>query len=226
MSSSNSKFSSSCQLKGYKKEEIFHLIHRHAQYSNNLATRIKAIPESILKNIASPEARKIDRMIREIFRELERVKQFTRTKLNNHGILYGKILITHKIEDLVLEYFHKRFPDFWICLYNEKKRQTLVQKKKGEFSYWDLSLEESVKKLSLERPIKPYFDDIQIENEDLFNTFYASQYISSRKNPRYYQQMIPKKLFNLPGLRGSIEGSLENTKLDQYFKKKKVKHNN
>ena len=223
MSRSESKFSSSCRLQGYKKEEILDLIHRHAQYSKSLSNRIKVIPGSILKNIGSPEARKIDRMVREIFRELERVKQFTRTKLNNHGILYGKILITNKIEDLVLEYFHKRFPDCWICLFNEKKKQTLVQKKKGQFSYWDLSLEEVVSKLSLERPIKPYFDDIQIENEDLFKTFYSSQYIKSRKNPRYYQQMIPKKLFNLPGLRGSIEYSLENKKLDKYFKKKKVK---
>lgn len=208
-------------LQGYTKEEVLDLIPRHKDYSPDLSKLIHTIPEEILSNIASTSARSLDRMIKQIFREFERVKQFTRTKLNDFGILYGEIATKHVIEDWIIEYFYQRFPSCWLCLYNVSKRQTLIWRGESKWYYSSNPLENVIQNLSKKREKTPYFADICVNNEELFNTFYKTQYIPTRKNKRYYQQVIPLKARKLPGLKGKIETNLENKKMDSYLVKPK-----
>ena len=208
-------------LKGLSKDELLELIGRHKDINPGIIRLIHQIPESVLTNLASKEARMISKMVKQIFRELERVKQFTRTKLNDHGILYGEVQFHHHIEDLIIEYFHERFPKCWLCLKNCQNRKCLIWKGKDKWFYSKDSIKENLIFLNNLRPKDPYFEDIQVDNEDMFNAFYKTQYIPSRKNPRYYRQMIPIKSRELPGLKGKIETSLENKKLDNFLLKVK-----
>ncbi len=215
------KRSRSSSLQDFRKAEMLQNIRRHADCTPTVIHHLEQIPDEILQNVASPEARRFNKMIKQVFREMERVRQFTRTKLNNHGILYATVEYSHTIEDLIIEYFHNRFPRCWICLYNRKSKMCLVWKGHGKGKYVPTDLDSMVKQLNQEHPIQPYFEDIQVETEDLFNSFYSSQYIASRKNPRYYRQMIPLSVRKLPGLQGKIETSLENKSLDVFIKKSK-----
>ena len=53
--------------------------------------------------------------MREISIEVYRAKQFTRTEINNRGVLYGVVSLKHRVMDIVLNYFHQRWPNCNQC---------------------------------------------------------------------------------------------------------------
>ncbi len=211
----------SSRLFGFSKEEMLTNLPRHSQCSQNLLLKVQNTSESILKNCGSQFARKINRMLREVFRELERNRQFTRTNLNNHGVLYGKISLSHQSEDELLKYFHNRFPNCFICLFNTIKNETITMNEQGKFQKFQGSLDEIVQKISRNRSITPYFEDISMDNEEIFEEFYSSQFIASRENRKYFKKMIPKYAMEMPGMKGGVEHRFRNNQLDKYIKKTK-----
>ncbi len=72
-------------------------------------------------------------------------------------------------------------------------------------------------KLSEDRPIVPYFDDIKFNDEQIFETLYGSQFIPERENTRYFKRMIPDKCFELPGMRSGVEKRFRNKKINDYL---------
>ena len=216
-----SKKTKNSRLFGFSKEEMLTNLPRHSQCSPNLLLKVQNTSESILKNNGSQFARKINRMLHEIFRELERNRQFTRTILNNRGILYGKISLSHKSEDELLKYFHNRFPNCFICLFNTIKNETITMNEQGKFQKFQGSLDEIVQKIGKNRIITPYFEDISMNNEEIFQEFYSSQFIASRENRKYFKKMIPKYAMKMPGMKGGVEYRFRNNQLDKYIKKTK-----
>jgi hypothetical protein len=164
-------------------------------------------------------AKKINKMMREVNTEAYRANQFTRTEINNRGVLFGVVLLKHKVIDLVLKYFHNRFPNAIICLYNEYTRNTSTINEKGGIRSYKSSLNEVVREVSKNRPIVPYFEDIQFTGEEIFEVLYNSQNIVTRENPRYFKSMIPDKCFGLPGMRNGVEKRYksQNKKINEYF---------
>jgi len=209
------------RLFGFSKDEMLINLPRHSQCSPNLLFKVENTSESILRNNGSPFARKINRMLSEIFCEVERNRQFTRTNLNNRGVLYGKITLSHQSDDELLKYFHDRFPNCFICLFNIIKNETITINEQGKFKKFQASLDEIVKKISMNRQIKPYFEDISMNNEEIFQEFYSSQFIASRENRKYFKKMIPKYAMEMPGMKGGVENRFRNNQLDKYIKKTK-----
>lgn len=192
---------------------------RHSKFSPNLVPQIEKLSEVSLRNSGSPMARKFLKMMREIFNEAYRAKQFTRTEINNQGVLFGVVLLKHRVMDLVLQYFHERWPQCVICLYNEYTRKTGVVTENGTIRELKLPLKKVVEKVSGNRPIIPYFDDIQFSGEQIFETLYNSQNIAERENRRSFKKFIPEKCYELPGLRNGVEKRFisRNKKLDELF---------
>ncbi|MHA2280649.1 MAG: DUF4130 domain-containing protein [Promethearchaeota archaeon] len=210
--------------KGYSREELIKNLPRHFKFTPLLLQQIRKIPEVVLRNSGTVLAKKVNKMMREVNTEAYRAIQFTRTEINNHGVLYGVVLLKHKVITKVLQYFHERFPGSIICLYNENTHKTTTIDENGKFRVYNSSLHEVVKKVSENRPIVPYFEDIQFTGEQIFKTLYASQNIIERENPRYFRSMIPEKCFHLPGMRNGIEKryiekrhSAKNKTIDEYF---------
>ena len=96
--------------KGYSHEELKKNLHRHSLYSPVIERQIITIPEAILRNSGTQMAKKINKMMREVFTEAYRAKQFTRTEINKQGVLFGIVSLKHNVIDLVLIYFHDRWP--------------------------------------------------------------------------------------------------------------------
>ncbi len=205
------------RAKGYTHEEIIQNLSRHYKFSPYLILQIKRIPEVVFRNSGSSFAKKINRMMREIGTEAYRAKQFTRTEINNRGVLYGIVLLKHKVMDRVLDYFHERWPGCIICLYNEYNKKTSFINERGEIQQIELPLKDVVDKISKNRPIIPYFEDIQFSGEKIFETLYSSQFISERDNKDYYKKMIPDKCFELPGMRGGVEKRFRNKKINDFL---------
>ena len=110
------------RARGYSRDELISVLPKHKNFSPVLIKHIKRLPEVILRNSGNSLAKKINRMMREVFTEVYQAKQFTRTEINNQGVLYGVVLLKHRVIDMVLKYFHERWPNCIICLYNEDFR--------------------------------------------------------------------------------------------------------
>lgn len=205
--------------KGYPRSRIIKYLPRHKDFTPHLLRKVKQIPEVALRNSGTPLAKRIIHMMREISKEAYRAKQFTRTQMNNHGVLFGTVLLKHQVMDLVLKYFHNRWPQCIVCLYNEYTQKTGIIKENGKIVKITKTLENVVKKLSEQRTEKPYFEDIQFSGDEIFETLYKSQIIKERKNPRYFRQMIPKECYKLPGLRKGIERKIQSQEknLDEFL---------
>ena len=206
--------------KGYSREELVKNLKRHARFTLKLIRQINEIPDVVLRNLGTPQARKINRMMREVFTEAYRAKQFTRTEINNRGVLYGVVSLKHQVIDFVLNYFHERWPECIICLYNEYDKNTSIINESGIIKDIKLPLKAVVDQVSKDRPIIPYFEDIQFSGNEIFETLYKSQFIKERENNLYYKKMIPKQCFELPGMRKGIERKFwqKCKKLDDFYK--------
>ncbi len=205
------------RAKGYTHEEIIQNLSRHNNFTPYLISQVKKIPEVVFRNSGSSFAKKINRMMREIGTESYRAKQFTRTEINNRGVLYGIVLLRHRVMDRVLNYFHERWPQCIICLYNEHNKKTSFINERGKIQETDSTLKDVVEIVSNNRPIIPYFEDIQFSGEKIFETLYRSQFISERENNDYFKKMIPDKCFELPGMRGGVEKRFRNKKINDYL---------
>ncbi len=203
--------------KGHSHEELIHNLPRHCKFSPVLIKHIKKIPEVILRNSGTPLAKKINYMMREVSTESYRARQFTRTQINNRGVLFGVVLLKHRVIDLVLEYFHERWPQCIICLYNEHTLKTAIIDEKGIVREFNSPLKKVVEEVSKNRSFNPYFEDIQLSGEKIFETLYNSQFISERENKSYFKRMIPDKCFELPGMKGGVEKNFRNKKINEYL---------
>ena len=203
--------------KGHSHEELIRNLPRHSDFSPVLIQQIRRIPEVVLRNSGTQFAKKVNHMMREISTEAYRARQFTRTEINNRGVMFGVVLLKHRVIDLVLQYFSKRFPQCIICLYNEHDKKTAMIDEKGVIQEFNSPLKNIVEKVSKGRPIIPYFDDIQFSGEEIFETLYNSQHISERENKSYFKRMIPDKCFELPGMRGGVEKRFRNKNINDYL---------
>ncbi len=205
------------RAKGYSREELVRNLPRHSEFSPVLMQQIKKLPEVILRNSGTPVAKKINRMMREVSTEAYRAKQFARTEINNRGVLFGVVQLKHRVIDLVLNYFHNRWPQCVICLYNEHTHKTGVIDEKGLIREIKSPLKNAVEKISINRPFIPYFDDIQFSGEEIFETLYKSQFISERENQPYFKRMIPDHCFKLPGMKNGVEKRFRNRNLNEFL---------
>lgn len=211
---------------GYvSRTQMLEMLPRHEKFSPILLDQLAKIPDEILENRASEWAAKLYRMSRQVGREYDKCRAFTRTHLNPHGILWSIINIDHKVEDLVLQYFHKRFPKYIIALYNQKSKLTHICYESGMMDIKTIYIQDIIANLETNRPLCEIipgetFDCEQLskENKELYRVFYQSQYIAERDNPRYFQQMMPKKWREAPGL--EMERGFLNNTLDKFVGEK------
>ncbi len=206
--------------KGHSYKELIENLPRHYKFNPAILQQIKNIPEVILRNHGSPIAKKINRMVKEVLKEAYRAEQFTRTEINNKSVLYGVILLKHKVIDIVLKYFHKRWPNCVVCLYNEYNQKTGIINEQGIIQEVKEPLKKVIDRLSKNRSTSPYFEDIEFSNEEIFDALYQSQNITERENLRFFNSMIPKNCFKLPGMRKGVENKYnnKNRKLDDFIK--------
>ncbi|MFX1325044.1 MAG: DUF4130 domain-containing protein [Promethearchaeota archaeon] len=203
--------------KGYSHEELIEDLPRHCNANEALMEHIKKIPAVVLRNSGTLLAKKINRMMREVNTEAYRARQFTRTDINNRGVIYGVVFLKHRVMDLVLRYFHERWPQCIICLYNQNDYKTTTIDEKGKIRVFQSPLNEVVKKASDDRPYVPYFNDIQFSGQEIFETLYNSQFISERENNSFFKKMIPNKCFELPGMKGGVEKRFRNKRINDYL---------
>ncbi|MFX1456376.1 MAG: DUF4130 domain-containing protein [Promethearchaeota archaeon] len=203
--------------RGHSHEELIQDLPRHCNFYPALIQQIKKIPEVVLRNSGTPFAKKINRMMREVSKETYRAIQFTRTDINNKGVLFGIVSLKHRVIDRVLNYFHRRWPGCVVCLYNEYTHKTTIMDDEGKIRSFESSLNTVVKEVSKYRPVVPYFEDIQFTSEEIFETLYKSQFVAERENREFFRRMIPENCYELPGMRGGVERRFRNKRINDFL---------
>jgi len=207
-------------MRDFRKDQILETIKLHSKFTKEIEKKVKETPAVVLENKVSPFARKIYTFTKDVYREFERARQFARTRIIAEKFFCGVFVAKHNIAGMILDFFHKRFPAYTLCLYNKKRKQTFIMNRDGNSSVFEGGLEKAL----LSMDVKPghfkkgfgQHNSIEESIKEMYDAFYESQYIKDRKNPRYYRQMIPKSVKEDYEL--DIEKRIGNQQLDKYLK--------
>lgn len=82
----------------------------------------------------------------------------------------------------------------------QHKNKTYVKKGKGTTKVHSKNVEELIKLYEQNLPNHKLLNNLSINSQELWNTFYNTQYIKQRKNHRLFHKFIPKYLKNCKGL--------------------------
>ncbi len=193
---------------------MFHLP-RHERCSSLFIEKVRHIPDSDLDALSSPEARKAYNMAREVAGDSHRTLAYIRFQLFRERVLWSEAKPKHRVEDMVFSYLRKRYPHFGLVL--KTQRGYFGVWPDGELIRWPVEkdMNDVLAEVAAKVPEKAVWWDDQ--GEGLWDTFYNSQFISSRKNlPLFYKAMPKYYLENFPGL-GVECRRVENGTLDAYI---------
>ena len=169
-----------------------------------------------LENLTSDIAKKADKLARDVSREAYKIRAFTRFNLSHHGILFATIEPQYHVEDLVVKWFWKRFPQFVIALESNPKRGVfLFGPGFTDVIFTKATLKEVIEDLESRLPIKPLLEEVAEFSETIWQRYYASQYVPSRKNLKLFLKFLPRKYQKWKGL--VTEASFGNRRLDEFF---------
>jgi len=154
-----------------------------------------------LENLTSDIAIKADKLARDVSREAYKIRAFTRFNLSRHGILFATIEPQYHVEDLVVKWFWRRFPQFVIALESKPKRGVfLFGPVFTDVIFTKAPLIEVIEDLEQRLPIKPVLEEVTEFSEKIWQRYYASQYIPSRKNLKLFLKFLPRKYQKWKGL--------------------------
>ncbi|MBD3388201.1 MAG: DUF4130 domain-containing protein [Candidatus Altiarchaeales archaeon] len=170
--------------------ERFDLVDRHRRYDRRLYEKVMSQDPRLVLNYATPEAKRLYRMQRNVLCSLHLKKGFMRLERSKHGILYAKTRLEHRVADLLLSHFHNRFPTFHIAI--EDGSMTYAISPSGRMTEHTLPVEEVVRRLESKLPVDPLLEGLEFDGR-LWEGFYDSQYISERRNIKLMNKMMPLK---------------------------------
>lgn len=135
--------------------------------------------EYLLSNVSTP-CRKFTDMAREVAHEVQRMLGFIRFTAPDENTLIARPKLFHNTADLILKTFHARYPHYKIILILDGGALSI---EKGQLTR--LSLTE----------ISGYLQDAD-QYTSIWEEYYKSQYIESRKNIPLASKAIPQKYWD------------------------------
>jgi len=156
-------------------------------------------------------AKKYFHLYRETMGELERIRSYCRFQPAG-DILYVEIIPENDIRDLFMEWAARRYNDRQVIVKCHGDYYLLNARSKGySKDIVEISGEEA----------KRLIGDIQETDSELWDTFYDSQNVESRRNKRYAKCKVPKKFsYVSPEIRKErkkIEHGIQKDKLDDFI---------
>ena len=189
-------------------------IARHERADSLTLARLAHTSDEELDALTTPDARRFYNMAREVASDCHLTISYIRFKLYKDRVLWAEAKPKHKVEDMVMNWLRQRYKHFGLVLFTQR----------GVFACWpggDLARfpvtkaqGEVLEETACHVPEKAIWWDDQ--GDGLWDTFYNSQYISSRKNlPLFYKTMPKYYLENFSGL-STERRRVENGTLDAY----------
>ncbi|MFB9052166.1 TIGR03915 family putative DNA repair protein [Formosa undariae] len=131
----------------------------------------------------------ISKLTKNVGREKHRMEAFVRFKLTKDGVYFANIEPDFNVLPLIKNHFKRRYADQKWLIYDLKRKYGI---------YYDL---EKVDVITLEfdadfdpsKTSSDLFAEIELEFQQLWNDYFKSTNIASRKNMRLHIQHVPKR---------------------------------
>jgi len=180
-------------------------------------------PQIVMSQVTS-ESREVYKRSRQVGCEYHKACGFLRLNV------LGNFMVTeaefeHDVEDLVVRFWSKRYPEKTVVLFSPSKKKPFAYKgNKGKVSLLE-GEEMAMLRSRINEETKEILacsivhKDSNEEIEKIFEAFYDVQYIPARRNKRLARRCVPKKYserFNMKeGIK--IEYGIQKTKLDSFI---------
>lgn len=149
---------------------------------------------------------------REVMSEINRMKAHTRLR-EGKDALYVEIYPEHLVHDLYLEWAERRSPDRVTVVKCHREYYLVNAKYRG--------YNKNIVTISDEEAARLTEGASEQKADDIWKTYYDSQFIEGRRNKAFASKMLPKKYAYLsPDVkeeRKKIERSIPGTKLDDFM---------
>lgn len=167
------------------------------------------------------------RMGNPLFSESHRLNAFTRFEFFPEMLLFSSIQSARPFIERALDFFCHRFPPMVIAFYNETDQKLYAQSKRSDFAFsTQYPFSDAEKAMEWIRKIVqqkvPQRMDLTLEwTPQYFETFFESQFIEKRKNPRLQNQMMPLHALDKNSIEYKLSKKLQrsgnNTTLGDFF---------
>ena len=186
----------------------------HEKSSERLLIRAESFTARELELSSSPEAVSLRRMVYAVMVEVHRMKAFIRLQPMGDRVLWGYIKPRHRIGRHISEHFARRNPGTIIVLGNGSESWTALFRQGRILIDRGRGLNETLDRLksALNIPEKEKGQiaegaDIDgsgakgLDVDDIWQTYYDSQYCPERKNLQAFRQKMPSRDQQSAGLR-------------------------
>ncbi len=132
---------------------------------------------------------KTAQIAKKVSREKHRMEAFVRFKLTKDEIYFAQISPDFNVLPVILPHFESRYADQKWIIYDDKRKFGLYYDlEKTEFFVFSQNPEEPDSQLN-----SNYFTESEKEYEDLWQNYFNSTNIASRKNIKLHLQHVPKR---------------------------------
>ena len=194
---------------------VFRSARKHKDFDTNRWLIVEMQDPVLVKNIATPESRKLYNMACQVDSETHLIKSFARIEADKKGILYMETLCDHYIEFYILSFFKERFPLFDFIVSTQKG---CFISEKGQMYKNNNSLEDNIRLLSEGRPDNSLLSGMNLSCFDItvWRSFFSSQYIKERRNRKLQKKHVPKKYSEQRSIRWEMCENA-NRQLSEFF---------
>jgi probable DNA metabolism protein len=178
---------------------------------------------NIIMSQVTLEGREIYKRSRKVRCEYHKACGFLRLHVSG-GFLFAEAEFEHAVEDLVVRFWSKRYPEKTIVLFSKGKwkplayigRRGKVRVVEGEKVTVLRSMMAEVKETTTEIKDPKETDD---EAQRIYEVFYDAQYIPARRNKKLATRFVPKKFSKRFRMKEGVKIAcgIQETKLDLFF---------
>ncbi len=165
-----------------EKEKVENLLLRFIQYAMKSTS-------SIENNFSDEDVLNVSQIAKSVGREKHRMEAFVRFRLMKDGVYFSNVEPDFNVLPLISKHFQRRFADQKWIIYDLKRKYGL---------FYDL---EKVDIIELELPEsfdptktnRVFFMNEELEFQSLWQDYFSSTNIPSRKNMKLHIQHVPKR---------------------------------
>jgi len=180
----------------------------HAKSSERLLARTEGLTALDLEVSTSPEAMSLRRMVYAVMSEVHRMKAFVRLRPLGDRVLWGYMKPRHRIGEHTSEHFARRNPGTIIVLGNGAESWTAFFRQDRMMRIHGAGLNETLDRLKSALKISEEEKGADAEGakandqdvDDIWQTYYDSQYCPERKNLQAFRQRMPARDQEAAGL--------------------------
>jgi probable DNA metabolism protein len=176
------------------------ILERHSDCSNIILDKAATIDPDTMEFSADPETIRIRKMVNSVLAENHMMKAFARLKPLGEKVLFAYLKPQHDIWTMAGAFFARRFPGTIIVLGNASESWAFILDGRKVRHCRGESLNRMLRELEVELG-----KGASSSSEDLWDTYYWSQYRPEAKNTPYFRHNMPEKYVRRAGIRAETD---------------------